>query len=121
MRWLWLAISIVSFAVAFRTHSMGLAALCMLAGLGCMLMFILALAAMRIEGSGRDASALMGPDEVRRMREIIERKKREGSAAGAGADNNAPTRAGSVDPSDGGVDHSVALDRGSDRGADHTR
>jgi hypothetical protein len=102
MRWLWLAISIVSFAVAFRTHSMGLAALCLLVGLGCMLMFILTLASSRIESSGRDASTLMGPEEIRKMRESIERKKREGGPQ-AGATGG-----------HGGVDHSVALDGNGD-------
>ena len=105
MRWLWLAISIVSFAVAFRTHSMGLAALCLLVGLGGVLMFVLALASSRIESSGRDGSALMGPDEIRKMREVMERRKREGGPAPGGAAGGAVTRRDPDRPDD-----SVALD-----------
>jgi hypothetical protein len=87
MRWLWFALSIVCFAVAFRTHSVGLAVICLLAALGFVLAFTLALASSRIESRGRDASAMMGPDEVRQMRENIERRKRaeaESSPAASG-------------------------------------
>jgi hypothetical protein len=82
MRWLWFVLSVALFAVAFRTHSMGLAALCLLLGLGFLLMGTLALASSRIESAGRDAAAMLAPDELRRMREEIERRK---AAAGGEA------------------------------------
>lgn len=82
MRWLWFVLSVLCFAVAFRTHSMGLAFLTLIGALGFLLMGTLALASSRIEASGRDASALLGPDEVRRLRAIEERKQAEAAAAG---------------------------------------
>ena len=84
MRWLWFVLSMLCFAVSFRTHSMGLAAVTLLGALGFLLMGTLAMAAGRIESRTRDASALMGPDEVRRLAEI-ERRKREAAAATAAA------------------------------------
>ena len=80
MRWLWFVLSMLCFAVAFRTHSMGLAAITLLGALGFLLMGTLALASSRIESRTRDASTLMGPEEVRRLAEI-ERRKREAAAA----------------------------------------
>ena len=80
MRWLWFVLSMLCFAVAFRTHSMGLAAITLLGALGFLLMGTLAMASSRIESRTRDASALMGPEEVRRLAEI-ERRKREAAAA----------------------------------------
>src|SRR5687768_7216146 len=82
MRWLWFVLSMLCFAVSFRTHSMGLAAITLLAALGFLLMGTLAMAAGRIESRTRDASVLMRPDEVRRLAEI-ERRKREAAAAPA--------------------------------------
>ena len=83
MRWLWFVLSVLCFAVAFRTHSMGLAAVTLLAALGFLLMGTLALASSRIEASGRDATALMGPEEIARMREIQRRKQEAAQAGGA--------------------------------------
>lgn len=84
MRWLWIIASVLCFAVAFRTHSMGLAALCLLLALGFLLAGTLALASSRIESRARNASAMLGPDELRRIREQAERRKREDGADGVG-------------------------------------
>lgn len=84
MRWLWFVFALGSFAVAFRTHSMGLAVLCLLAALGFVLMGTLALASRRIESRGRDASTMLGSEDLRRMREQIERRKREDEGIAAG-------------------------------------
>lgn len=91
MRWLWFIFALGSFAVAFRTHSMGLAVICLLAALVFVLMGTLALAASRIESRGRHESTMLDPAEMQRMREQIERRKREGeggatvAASGSGA------------------------------------
>lgn len=78
MRWLWFIFAFGCFAVAFRTHSMGLAVICLLAALVFVLLGTLALASSRIESRGRDESAMLDPAEMRRLREQIERRKREG-------------------------------------------
>jgi hypothetical protein len=83
MRWLWFVLSVLCFAVAFRTHSMGLALLTLVGALGFLLMGTLALASSRIEARGQDSSALIGPDELLRLKEIERRKKQ--AAAGAAA------------------------------------
>jgi hypothetical protein len=77
MRWMWFVASAVCFAIAFRTHSMGLAVLTLLGALGFLLVGTLALASSRIESRTRDESAMLGPDEMRRMRDQIEQRKRE--------------------------------------------
>ena len=105
MRWLWFVLSMLCFAVAFRTHSMGLAAIMLLAALGFLLMGTLAMAAGRVESRARDASALLGPDEVRRLAEI-ERKKREAAAAAS-----APPAATARDADDDADLDSVPGDR----------
>jgi hypothetical protein len=91
MRWVWLGLSVACFVVVFRTHSMGLAALCLLGALGFILMATLAFAARRIEARGRSEATMLSGEELRAVREQIERRKREGSgddapaAAGTGA------------------------------------
>ena len=90
MRWLWFVASAICFAVVFRTHSMGLAVLCLLAALVFLLVGVVALVSGRIDSRARDASTLMGPEEMRRLREI-EQRKRESQAADAAA-SSAPQR-----------------------------
>lgn len=113
MRWLWFVAAIAFMAVAFRTHSMGLAAISLLGTLVCVLMGTLALASRRIEGRSRDAVAMMSPDDMRQMREQMEKRKREGGAGAIAAGGVAAsgTRVGdsdqdvdSVSSGDGGAD-----------------
>ena len=99
MRWLWFVLSVLCFAVAFRTHSMGLAAVTLVAALGFMLMGTLSLASSRIEARGQDASAMLGPEELMRMKEIERRKKEAAVAAGA-----APVAAAAMDSDDADPD-----------------
>jgi hypothetical protein len=95
MRWLWFVLSVACFAVAFRTHSMGLAALTLLGALGFLVMGTLALVSSRIESGGRSAVTLLGTEEARRLRAQIEQRKREGGdatpavAAGGGMQSTA--------------------------------
>ena len=81
MRWLWFVFSLACFAVVFRTHSMGLAAVSLLVGLGLLLMGTLSLASARIESRGRSEASMMSPEELRLMREQIERRKAAEAAA----------------------------------------
>jgi hypothetical protein len=99
MRWLWFVASAICFAVVFRTHSMGLAALSLLAALVFVLVGVVALVSGRIDSRARDASTLMGPEEMRRLREI-EQKKRESQAAAAAASPGPSLSSGSVSPRD---------------------
>ena len=97
MRWVWLGLSVACFVVVFRTHSMGLAALCLLGALGFILVATLAFAARRIEARGRSEATMLSGEELRAVREQIERRKREGSgdgvaATGTGAMAGGPAR-----------------------------
>lgn len=67
--WALYALALICFAVVFRTHSMGLAFLCLLIALGASLWATLMLASARIQSRARDESQLLGPDELRRIRE----------------------------------------------------
>lgn len=80
MRWLWFVASLICFAIVFKTPSIGLAVLCLLAALVFMLVGIVAVASNRIDGRSRDATSLLGPEELRRMREI-EAKRRGGAVS----------------------------------------
>lgn len=110
MRWVWLGLSVAAMVVVFRTHSMGLAALCLLGALGFMLMATLAFAARRIEARGRSESTMLSGEELRAMREQIERRKREGD--GPVATDTGKGARSDRDPDD--VDSVSGADAGSD-------
>lgn len=80
MRWLWFVASLICFAIVFKTASIGLAVLCLLAALVFILVGTVAVASSRIDSRSRDATTLLGPEELRRMREI-EAKRRAGAAS----------------------------------------
>lgn len=68
MRWLFFVLSLVCFAVAFRTFSVGLAALSLLLALGFLVAGVLALASHRIQARSRDEVQMLDPEEMRRLR-----------------------------------------------------
>ena len=86
MRWLWFVASLICFAIVFKTPSIGLAVLCLLAALVFILVGTVAVASNRIDSQSRSATTLLGPDELRRIREI-EAKRRGGDTP---ADVSAP-------------------------------
>lgn len=75
MRWLWFVGSLICFAVVFKTTSVGLALVCLLGALVFMIVGTLAVAAQRIESSRGDVGRIIGPEEIRHMREAEERRK----------------------------------------------
>lgn len=83
MPWIYFALALGCFAIAFRTHSMGLALISLLAALGLMLAGTLGLAAARISRTTRGGAGLMGPEEMKLIAENM-RRKREQEAAAAG-------------------------------------
>jgi len=86
MPWLLFALAVGCFAIAFRTHSMALAAITLLAALGLMLAAVLALASARIARNSRSETAMMSPEEMRLIAENMRRKREQetGGAATAG-------------------------------------
>ncbi|MCI1711247.1 MAG: hypothetical protein LKM32_00690 [Chiayiivirga sp.] len=94
MRWLWFVGTLGCLAIAFRTHSMGLAALCLIGALVTLLAGTLALASRRIDSRSQNTSAMLDPVAMRHMRESIERRKRdtEGGVATTAAVGGAATQ-----------------------------
>ncbi len=84
MPWLMFALAVGCFTVAFRTHSMALAAITLIAALGLMLAGALALVSARIALSARGESEMMSAAEMRLIAESM-RRKREQEAAGKSA------------------------------------
>jgi len=68
MPWLFFGLAIGCFAVAMKTHSIGLALLCLLAALGLLLAGVLGLVSARIQSRSQDASALLGPEQLALIR-----------------------------------------------------
>lgn len=81
MRWLFFVFAAACFFIAFRTQSMGLAALCLLLALGLMFAGVFALASHRIQSRARNEISIVSPEELRRLREEAERKRAAGSSA----------------------------------------
>lgn len=79
MRWLFFVFSAACFVVAFRTHSVGLAAIAMLLALGSLLAGVFALASHRVQARARDEVHILSPEELRRMREQAARNRAAGA------------------------------------------
>lgn len=75
MPWLFLLLALAAFALAFKTTSMLLAALCLLAALGLLLAWVLGLLAQRVGSQSRDDSQMLDPQELRRLREQAEARR----------------------------------------------
>ena len=88
MSWVFLLLAIAAFVLAFKTTSVALAALCLLAALGLLLAWVLGLLAQRVGSRSRDDSALLDPAELRRLREQAE--ARRAAASGSSTDGTLP-------------------------------
>ncbi len=75
MSWVFLLLAIAAFAVAFKTTSVALAVLCLLAALGLFLAWVLGLLAQRVGSRSRDDTAMIDPQELRRLREQAEARR----------------------------------------------
>ena len=75
MPWLLLFFAFAALAVAFKTTSTLLMALCLLIALGLALVAVMQLLAARLEGSTRNEALMIDPVEMRRLREDAEARK----------------------------------------------
>lgn len=75
MSWLFLLLAIAAFAVAFKTSSVALAALCLLAALGLLVAWVMGLLAQRVGNSTRDDALMLDPQELRRLREQADARR----------------------------------------------
>ncbi|MGI8559905.1 MAG: hypothetical protein ACR2J7_00380 [Luteimonas sp.] len=79
MPWLFLLLALAAFAVAFKTTSMVLAVLCLLAALGLLLAWVMGLLAQRVGSQSRDDSQMLDPQELKRLREQAEVRRAAGA------------------------------------------
>ena len=75
MPWLFLLLALAAFAFAFMTSSVALAAICLLAALVLLGLWVMGLLAQRVGSQSRDDVMLIDPAELRRMREQAEARR----------------------------------------------
>ena len=76
MHWLYLLLALAALAVAFKTTSVAVLAVALIAALGLMLAWVLGLLAQRVGSRTRDEGLMLDPAELRRLREQAEARKR---------------------------------------------
>jgi hypothetical protein len=75
MPWVYLLLALAAFAIAFKTTSLALAAVCLLVALALLVAWTLALLAQRVGSRSRDEAQLIDPQELRRLREQAEARR----------------------------------------------
>lgn len=75
MHWVFLLLALGALVIAFKTTSVGLLALSLLAALVLILAFVMKLAAERVGSRTRDEQLMLDPGELRRLREQAEARK----------------------------------------------
>ena len=75
MHWVLLLLAIGALAVALKTTSIGLMAVCLLAALVLVVLWALGLYSARVGSRSRDETSMIDPAELRRLREQAEARK----------------------------------------------
>ena len=88
MPWVYLLLALGALAIALKTTSSALAIACLLAALVLLLFRVLGLLASRVEAGSRDASMIVDPMELKRLREQAE-ARRLAQSAGRDASSSA--------------------------------
>ena len=88
MPWVYLLLALGALAIALKTTSSALAIVCLLVALALLLFWVLGLLASRVEASSRDASMIVDPMELKRLREQAEARR---LAQSAGRDASSST------------------------------
>ncbi len=76
MHWLLLLLGIAALAIALKTPSTAVMALCLLAALVLIVLWMLGWYSTRVASRSRDDAMLLDPAELRRLREQAEARKR---------------------------------------------
>lgn len=85
MHWLFLLLGLAAMVAAFKTTSMGVMAVCLILALLLFVLWVAGLYSARMAGTSRDASMIIDPVELRRLREQAEARK-AASATDASSD-----------------------------------
>ncbi len=104
MPWLYFALSAVSFAIAFRTQSLGVAAIFLLVALGLLIAGAVGLAAARIQTRSQSPAGLLGPEQAA----LIQRRRNEAPVP-------APPETAATGSAEGAAPQADAGDRPSER------
>lgn len=80
MHWLFLLLGFAAMVAAFKTTSMGVMAVCLIIGLAFFVLWLAGLYSTRMAGRSRDASMIIDPAELRRLREQAEARKAASAA-----------------------------------------
>ncbi len=80
MHWLFLLLGFAAMVVAFKTTSSGLMVVCLIAALVLFVLWLAGLYSARMAGRSRDASMIIDPAELRRLREQAEARKAAAAA-----------------------------------------
>ena len=75
MSWLYLLLAIAALAIAFKTASVGVMVIALLAALGLLLAWLMGLLAARVESRSADPSMIVDPAELVRLREQAEARR----------------------------------------------
>ncbi len=75
MPWLLFLLAVAALVVAFRTTSIALLLVCLLAAFVLALTGVMQLLARRVDSRSRDEGLLLDPDELRRLREQADARK----------------------------------------------
>lgn len=75
MPWLFLLLAIGAFAIAFKTTSMAVLVVSLLAALGLLVAWLMALLAQRIEHRSGSVAMMVDPAELQRLREQAEARR----------------------------------------------
>lgn len=75
MPWLFLILAVAALAVAFKTTSVALLMIFLLAAFALILAWVLALLARRVDSRSRNEAMMLDPEELRRLREQAEARK----------------------------------------------
>ncbi|MGH8083701.1 MAG: hypothetical protein ACREPV_00290 [Lysobacter sp.] len=78
MPWLLFLFAVAALLVAFKTTSMALLLVCLLAALILIVAGVMQLLARRIDSRSRDAGLMLDPDELRRLREQADARAQAG-------------------------------------------
>ena len=79
MQWLYLLLPVAALAVAFKTTSVAVLLVCLLASLGLGLAFILKVLAQRVESQSRDTWLMLDRTELPPLREQPEPRRAAGA------------------------------------------
>lgn len=75
MPWLFLILAVAALAVAFKTTSVALLMICLLAAFALTVAWVLTLLGQRVDSRSRDEAMMLDPEELRRLREQAEARK----------------------------------------------